>query len=96
MSTRELYIIHDSEANYAGQVMQFRNDKEAMRIFFATLAGAEKNSVMHAHPEHFQLLHIGQLSEDTGEILHTQLTQVTNGSVWRELQQQQREMAVVQ
>lgn len=67
MRTVNLYVLYDLTARItAGPIQQFHNDATARRAFADTLAS--KDILPNKYPEQFDLLLIGRMDEETGQL----------------------------
>lgn len=93
MANRELYVIRDRVADYAGPVFQARNEKDAVRQFFTALS--QKGTTLNEHPADFELIKVAEQLEDTGELTNVTPVRITNGATWKEVTEQAQQMAVI-
>lgn len=61
-----LYVVRDVEARYAGQVLTFRHDAVATR-WFADMVQDPQTSI-NKHPRDHELVQVGTLDDETGEV----------------------------
>lgn len=62
----ELCAVRDGALNAFASIMTFQTVAQGVRSFADEVKRAE--SLMHAHPEDYELWRLGQYDEDTGEI----------------------------
>lgn len=78
MAKVQLYTLFDLEAGATtGPILQTTRHAAAVRSFQQLLE--TKDTLPHDYPHHFQLLHIGALETDTGEIMPVHPTLVIKG-----------------
>lgn len=90
MDKTNLYIIHDEAGqSIVGNVWQSRKDSIAAREFYDMLT--KGGTPLNEHPEDYNLIKIGELDIDTGDVTPNTSKDyerkiVASGRAWRDMQ----------
>ena len=75
-----IFTLLDTCTKKPGKVFLTENDEDALRQFQDVINMAEKGSLFFSHPEHFDLVKLGQFDEKKCEIISTEREVLANGS----------------
>lgn len=82
---KNLYTVQDIVGNQlVGGIIQEIHDAPAIRAFYDALRA--ENSMLAQHPADFNLLQVGNIDIETGDIVPTTPKIVATGNGWLEMQ----------